>query len=81
MEETCVGPNSKAKDKKGILLWRRSTQEPGTKKPTIQMSGRKYFSDRDDCLDISFCCISIFYFCMVSDVCNDCAVKAVWLGC
>ena len=81
VEETCVGPNSKAKDKKGILLWRRSTQEPGIKKPTVQMSGRKYCSACDDCLDISFCCFSIFHFCMVSDVGNDCAVKPVWLGC
>ena len=55
MEETCVGPNSKVKDKKGILPWRRGPQEPGTKKPSPATTGCKYYSSisaRDSVFDI-----------------------------
>ena len=41
VEETCVGPNSKVKDKKGILA--RLGREPG-KKPSPATPGCKYIS-------------------------------------
>ena len=41
VEETCVGPNSKAKDKKGILPWSKFLRdEPGIKKPSPIMAGK-----------------------------------------
>ena len=85
VEETCVGPNSKAKDKKGILLWMRGPQEPGTKKPSPATTGCKYISlflHVTVSLIYTFCVQCCFVFCLFCWWCWQracCQTCLVWL--